>query len=162
MTTNTPDLDVAGTVAEIHTGQGYVVLPGLLPSDRAATIRNQILACAEHDKAHDRLIMQNGRWRVRLVGRGDIFMELAVHGAITRIAEAMLGAGFVMGGLSAHTITAGAPPQGRPCRLSLLRHERALPGYADATAGNLGARCIHGRKRRNPRPAPQPENAPPP
>ena len=56
--------------------------------------------------------MQNGRWRVRLVGRGDIFMEIAVHSAITRIAEAMLGTGFVMGGLSAHTITAGAPPQG--------------------------------------------------
>jgi ectoine hydroxylase-related dioxygenase (phytanoyl-CoA dioxygenase family) len=112
MTTNTPDLDVAGTVAELHTGQGYVVLPGLLPLDLATIIRTQILACADADKAHDKLILQNGRWRVRLVGRGDIFMELAVHSAITRIAEAMLGAGFVMGGLSAHTITAGAPPQG--------------------------------------------------
>ncbi|MEQ1756647.1 MAG: phytanoyl-CoA dioxygenase family protein [Micropepsaceae bacterium] len=112
MTTNTMDLDVAGAVAELHTGPGYLVLPELISSDLAASARNRILECAEQDRAHDKLILQNGRWRVRLVGRGDIFMELATHPVITQVAEAMLGAGFVMGGLSAHTITAGAPPQG--------------------------------------------------
>ena len=96
MTTSIPDMDVAGTVAELHTGKGYVVLPGLLPPDLTANTRSQILNCADEHKARARLIMQNGRWRVRLVGRGNIFMELAAHSADTLISEGMLGAGFVM------------------------------------------------------------------
>jgi ectoine hydroxylase-related dioxygenase (phytanoyl-CoA dioxygenase family) len=97
---------------ELQTGQGYVVVPELMPRAQTQSARNLILDLAEHDRKAGKLISQNGRWRVRLIGRGDIFMDFAAHDLIRQVADAMLGSEFVLGGLSAHAIPKDAPPQG--------------------------------------------------
>lgn len=105
-------MNVVGITSELQTGQGYAVIPELITRERAHEARNLILALAEEDRAAGKLIAQHGRWRLRLSGRGDIFMELASHNLIRQVASTLLGDGFVIGGLSAHAITKGAPPQG--------------------------------------------------
>ncbi len=105
-------MNIAGIAAELQTGPGYAVLPALITRERAQEARNLILALAGEDRAAGKLITQHGRWRLRLSGRGDIFMDLASHDLIRQVASTMLGDGFVMGGLSAHALTKGAPPQG--------------------------------------------------
>ena len=105
-------MNIAGIATELQTGQGYAVLPELITRERAHEARNIILALAGEDRAAGRLITQHSRWRLRLTGRGDIFMELASHDLIRQVASTMLGDGFVMGGLSAHALTKGAAPQG--------------------------------------------------
>ena len=83
-----------------------------MPRAQTQNARNLILDLAEHDRKAGKLISQNGRWRVRLIGRGDIFMDFAAHDLICQVADAMLGSEFVLGGLSAHAIPKDAPPQG--------------------------------------------------
>jgi len=98
--------------AELQTGQGYAVVPELMPGPHAQSARRLILDLAEQDRKTDKLISQHGRWRLRLTGRGDIFMDFAAHDLICKVADAMLGSEFVLGGLSAHAITKDAAPQG--------------------------------------------------
>lgn len=105
-------MNIADIAAELRIGQGFVVLPELITRERAQQARRAILDCAEQDRQADKLIDKNGRWRVRLVGRDEIFMELASHDLISEVAETLLGTGFVMGGLSAHAIPKDAAPQG--------------------------------------------------
>lgn len=105
-------MNVEHIVSELVSGQGFAVFPELIPGERAREARNLILALAEEDRAADKLITQQGRWRLRLVSRGDIFMELGCHDLIHQVASTMLGEGYVLGGLSAHAIPKDAPPQG--------------------------------------------------
>jgi hypothetical protein len=105
-------MNVASIVAELQTGQGYAVIPELMPLARVCSARDLILHLEDQDRKADKLIAQRGRWRLRLTGRGEIFIAFAAHDLICEVAAEMLGAGFVMGGLSAHALTKDAPPQG--------------------------------------------------
>ena len=105
-------LNVAEITAELKEGPGFAVVPELLPLARVRDARELILELAEQDRLTSKLISQHGRWRLRLTGRGEIFADLAAHDLIRQVAQMMLGQGFIMGGLSAHALTKGAPPQG--------------------------------------------------
>ena len=105
-------MNVANIVAELQTGQGYAVIPELMPLAHVRSARDLILRLEDQDRKADKLIAQHGRWRLRLTGRGEIFMAFAAHDLICKVAAEMLGAGFVIGGLSAHALTKDAPPQG--------------------------------------------------
>ncbi len=105
-------MNIKAIVSELRDAKGYVVFPELITGDRAQEARNLILALAGQERQTGKLITQQGRWRLRLVGRGDIFMELGSHDLVHQVASAMLGEDFVMGGLSAHAIPTDAPPQG--------------------------------------------------
>jgi Phytanoyl-CoA dioxygenase (PhyH) len=105
-------MDIDAIVSELTAGQGYAVLPELMPVAHVQSARNLILELAAQDRAAGKLIEQHGRWRLRLSGRGDIFANFATHDTVRQVAEAMLGAGVTMGGLSAHAVTKDAPPQG--------------------------------------------------
>ena len=105
-------LNAAEITAELIEGPGFAVVADLLPPARVRDARDLILALAEQDRLTGKLITQQGRWRLRLTGRGEIFAELATHDLIRQVAQNMLGEGFVRGGLSAHALTKDAPPQG--------------------------------------------------
>ena len=105
-------MNVDTIVAELQTGQGYAVIPELMPQAQTQRARALILDLAEQDRKADKLIVQHKRWRLRLTGHGDIFTDFASNDLICKVASAVLGHGFVMGGLSAHALTKGAPPQG--------------------------------------------------
>lgn len=105
-------MNIADIVAELQIGQGFAVIPDLMPPARVRDARDLILDLAEQDRQAAKLITQQGRWRLRLTGCGEIFAAFASHDMISNVAERVLGAGFVMGGLSAHALTKGAPPQG--------------------------------------------------
>ena len=105
-------MDPAKIVRELVSGPGFVVIPGVMPVDMTSEIRNAIRELAEQDRLSGKLITQGGRWRLRLVGRGDAFLALAAHDLVWSVGEQMLGTGFVMGGLSVHALEPGASPQG--------------------------------------------------
>ncbi|MEQ1863337.1 MAG: phytanoyl-CoA dioxygenase family protein [Micropepsaceae bacterium] len=105
-------MNAAEIVAALQHGPGYAVIPDLMPRTTVQTARDTIVRLAGEDRATGKLIAQHGRWRLRLTGRGDIFKDFAAHDLVADVAERILGTGVAMGGLSAHALTKGAPPQG--------------------------------------------------
>lgn len=106
-------MPTAATIAaELQSGQGYAVIADILSPAEVSHLREQITSLAADEKAKGKLIEHNRRWRLRLVGHGDMLFDLAQLPLIRDTAEAMLGPDYVLGGLSAHALTPGAPPQG--------------------------------------------------
>lgn len=99
-------------VSELQTGKGYVVIPHVLTPTEVQNLRQQITTLAEQTRTSGKLIEHNKRWRLRLVGQADVLFELTTLPAIRDAAREMLGQDYVLGGLSAHALTPGAPPQG--------------------------------------------------
>ena len=106
-------MPTAATIAaELQSGQGYAVIAEILSPAEVSHLREQLTSLAADEKAKGKLIEHNRRWRLRLVGHGDMLFDLAQLPLIRDTAEAMLGPDYVLGGLSAHALTPGAPPQG--------------------------------------------------
>lgn len=99
--------------SELVHGDGYVVLPGLIPPDEAERLRGLVLEEAERRRQAGSIIIQHGRVRVGVLALDPAFLRLALRRELCDLADALLGPPeAVLAGFSAHIVPPGVPPQG--------------------------------------------------
>jgi ectoine hydroxylase-related dioxygenase (phytanoyl-CoA dioxygenase family) len=108
--------DAHSIAREVIDGNGFVVLPDLVPAAAAEALREQSLRLAEEYRADGTLIVEAGgrRERVRRVlDRDAVFLTLVQHPLLLAIAHAVIGQPPIVSAFGAHILRPGAPPMGR-------------------------------------------------
>jgi len=105
----------AQIVAELSDGNGYAILPNLIPSSDAAKAREILLACSDTPLVKG-LPARNLATGQRTVGgllhRGEIFERLVQHPALLEVAEELLGEDTTLSSYAARILEPGAHQMG--------------------------------------------------
>jgi ectoine hydroxylase-related dioxygenase (phytanoyl-CoA dioxygenase family) len=105
----------AQIVAEITDGNGYAILPNLIPPIEAAAAREILLGCTDTPLVKGlpaRNIATGQRTVGSLLHRGEIFERLVQHPALLEVAEALLGDDMTLSSYAARILEPGAREMG--------------------------------------------------